>query len=47
VSLALAGIFQSLAVPFLLASRRQGAPADRANASAETPDQGSAEDLRP
>jgi MFS family permease len=47
VSLALAGIFQSLAVPFLLASRRQGAPADWANASAETPDQGSAEDLRP
>ncbi|MFF1253452.1 MFS transporter [Pseudarthrobacter sp. NPDC058329] len=46
-SLALAGIFQSLAVPFLLASRRQGAPADRANASTEDPDKGPAEESLP
>jgi MFS family permease len=45
-SLALAGVFQSLAVPFLLASRRQGAPADRANASAQAPDQGPGEGSR-
>lgn len=45
-SLALAGIFQSLAVPFLVASRRQGAPADRANAPAAPSDQGPAQDSR-
>jgi MFS family permease len=47
MSLALAGIFQSLAVPFLLASRRQGAAADEANASTEQPDKGPAEEPRP
>jgi MFS family permease len=46
VSLALAGIFQSLAVPFLVASRRQGSQADQANASTEAPDQGPPEDSR-
>jgi MFS family permease len=45
-SLALAGIFQSLAGPFLVASRRQGAPADRANAPAAPSDQGPAQDSR-
>ncbi|WP_142044987.1 MFS transporter [Arthrobacter sp. SLBN-100] len=46
-SLALAGVFQSLAIPFLLASRRQGAPADEANASTtKAQDKGSAEDSR-
>jgi MFS family permease len=47
MSLALAGIFQSLAVPFLVASRRQGAAADEANASTEQPDKGPAEETRP
>jgi MFS family permease len=47
VSLALAGIFQSLAVPFLVASRRQGAAADVANASTEQQDRGPAEETRP
>ncbi|WP_307613451.1 MFS transporter [Pseudarthrobacter sp. W1I19] len=45
-SLALAGVFQSLAVPFLVASRRQGAPADRASAPAAPSDQGPAQDSR-
>jgi MFS family permease len=40
VSLALAGVFQSLAIPFLIASRRQGSPADEANAATEATDQG-------
>jgi sugar phosphate permease len=46
VSLALAGIIQSLAVPFLVASRRQGSPADTASPSPEPSDQGPAEDSR-
>ncbi|VXB26844.1 Predicted arabinose efflux permease, MFS family [Arthrobacter sp. 9AX] len=46
VSLALAGIVQSLAVPFLVASRRQGSPADTASPSPEPSDQGPAEDSR-
>jgi MFS family permease len=47
VSLALAGVFQSLAVPFLLASRRQSAPADRATtSSADVPDPGADEGFR-
>ena len=47
VSLALAGVFQSLAVPFLLASRRQSAPADRATtSSAGAPDPGADEGSR-
>jgi MFS family permease len=45
-SLAIAGAIQLLAVPFLVASRRQGSPADEANASTEAPDQGPAEDSR-
>ncbi len=42
MSLALAGFFQSLAVPFLVASRRQGSPADRATAATNHPDHGPA-----
>jgi MFS family permease len=45
-SLALAGIFQSLAIPFLVASRRQGASADRASAPVAPSDQGPAEGSR-
>ena len=45
-SLALAGMFQILAVPFLLASRRQGSPADEANAPTKAQDKGPAEDSR-
>jgi MFS family permease len=45
-SLAIAGAIQLLAVPFLVASRRQGSPADEANASTEAPDQGPPEDSR-
>ncbi|MDQ0869516.1 MFS family permease [Arthrobacter sp. V1I9] len=47
MSLALAGIFQTLAVPFLVASRRQGSPADRASSSTEHPDKGPAEETLP
>jgi MFS family permease len=47
MSLALAGIFQTLAVPFLVASRRQGSPADRASSSPEHPDKGPAEETLP
>jgi MFS family permease len=47
VSLALAGILQSLAVPFLVASRRRGSPADTATASMDQADQGPAEEPRP
>ncbi|MDQ0691115.1 MFS family permease [Arthrobacter sp. W4I7] len=45
-SLAIAGVIQLLAVPFLLASRRQGSPADEANASTKAQDKGPAEDSR-
>jgi hypothetical protein len=46
-SLALAGVVQSLAVPFLAASRRQGAAADLATASTEpSGQQGPAGDSR-
>jgi MFS family permease len=47
VSLALAGIVQSLAVPFLVASRRQGSPADTANTATEHPEKGPAEEPLP
>ncbi|WP_461190371.1 MFS transporter [Arthrobacter sp. Z4-13] len=46
-SLAIAGAVQLLAVPFLVASRRQGSPADTANASTEHPDKGPAEEPLP
>jgi predicted MFS family arabinose efflux permease len=36
-SLAISGVIELIAVPFLLASRRQLAPADQANASTSTP----------
>jgi MFS family permease len=45
-SLAIAGVIQLLAVPFLVASRRQGSPADEANASPKAQDKGPAEDSR-
>jgi MFS family permease len=45
-SLAIAGAIQLLAVPFLVASRRQGSPADEANASSKAQDKGPAEDSR-
>jgi MFS family permease len=45
-SLAIAGAIQLLAVPFLVASRRQGSPADEANASTKAQDKGPAEDSR-
>jgi MFS family permease len=45
-SLAIAGVIQLLAVPFLLASRRQGSPADEANAPTKAQDKGPAEDSR-
>jgi MFS family permease len=42
-SLAMAGVVQLLAVPFLVASRRQGSPADEANSSIAPPSKGPAE----
>jgi MFS family permease len=42
-SLAMAGVVQLLAVPFLVASRRQGSPADEANSSTAPPSKGPAE----